>query len=90
MHFKINITNVGNNPGILTTSIDYTENDKAVDTDPDFEYAANVGDPDENHQPASNPSMEMTADHFANLTYVKALYYQYQYPADNYYGSKHY
>ena len=42
--FKINITNVGNNPGILTMEISYTENDKYAEPEPsikDFEFTSN-------------------------------------------------
>ena len=70
--FKINITNVGNNPGILTFSIDYVENDKYENPEPDsFEFK----------------EMEMTADEFASLVYVKAAYYQYREPG--YVGAVH-
>jgi len=72
--FKINITNVGNNPGVLTFSIDYVENDKYENPEPlDFEFR----------------EMEMTADEFASLVYVKAAYYQYNCTAEGYVGAVH-
>lgn len=77
--FSINITNVGQNPGILSFIADYVENDKECDDDPaNFEFAANAQDEGHNTQPATGqPQYEMTANHFAKLVYIKAATCQY-------------
>jgi spore coat-associated protein N len=70
----ITLENVGQNEGILT--ITWTidgEKDKTEDTSADFEFAANVGQADENVEPATTPAMEMTANEFASLIYIQAI-----------------
>lgn len=63
--FTINITNVGNNPGNLSFTISYIEKDKYENPEPeDFEFR----------------EMDMSADGFASLVYIKAAEYQYHEP----------
>lgn len=63
----INFKNVGNNPGILSLDCDIVEADKYVGDEPSsttFEFTS-----------LGNPGMEMDADGFASLIYVKEFLY---------------
>jgi len=74
---SIKLENVGNNEGVLYTCIKYDEADKYAEPEPlDFEF---------NSQADSN--MELSDDQFAAILYVAAVSYQYECPAENYYGS---
>jgi len=64
----IKLKNVGQNNGYLYQKIDYVEKDKPEDELSSFEFSAE-----------NDPSMEMTANGFAALIYVKSIVYQHVY-----------